>query len=125
MNFCEAMDALKSGKKVTRNDWKDGLYFVKEGEEVVSYQPIYDIYQYNETIMVSNGWMVEGETESKDFCQIISSLQDGKKAWMKDWDKEFYIYLDSDKKLVIHKMLIFLYHPSFDDFRANDWIEIE
>lgn len=124
MNFCEAMELLKSGKKVTRKDWKDGLYFVMEDEKVITYQPIIEIYTYNEDIMVSDGWMVEGAEKPKKFCQIIQELQNGAKAWMNDWKSEFFIYLEGGGDLVIHKMGKLNYYPSFDDFKSEDWIEI-
>lgn len=124
MTFEEAMDLLSSGKKVTRFDWKDGLYFVLEEGHVASYQPVLEPYLYNEDIMVSDGWMVDGATESKKFSEIISDLELSAKAWMSDWKPEYYIYLDSGHGLVIHKMAKFDYHPSFNDFQANDWIEI-
>ncbi len=124
MNFTDAMDLLSAGKKVTRHDWKDGLYFVLEEGHVLSYQPILEPYSYNEDIMVSDGWMTEEAKESKKFSEIIPELQKGMRAWMSDWKSEFYIYLESGTRLVIHKMGKFDYYPSFEDFRAEDWIEV-
>jgi hypothetical protein len=124
MKFCEAMDLLKAGKKVTRNDWKDGLYFILEEGKVHSYQPVVEHYAYNEDIMVSENWMVDGATESKSFCEIIPDLQNGSKAWMSDWKPEFFIYLDPQSGLVLHRMSQFPFNPSFEDFKANDWIEL-
>lgn len=124
MNFCDAMDLLKAGKKVTRNDWRDGLYFVMEEGKVHSYQPVLEHYLYTEDIMVSDGWMVEGATEAKTFCEIIPDLQKGTRAWMSDWKPEFYIYLDPTDGLVLHKMSQFSFNPTFADFKANDWIEV-
>lgn len=130
MNFTDAMDLLTSGKKVTRHDWKDGLYFIFEDGHVTSYQPILEPYQYNEDIMISNGWITEDgwitvdTTESRKFSEIIPELKNGKRAWMIDWKEDFYIYFDPQHGLVIHKMSKFDYHPSFDDFQANDWIEL-
>ncbi len=124
MKFCEAMDLLKAGKKVTRNDWRDGLYFVMEEGKVNSYQPVVEHYLYTEDIMVSDGWMVEGVTESRPFCEIIQDLQKGMKAWMSDWKPEFYIQLDPTDGLVLHKMSHFTFNPSFVDFKADDWIEV-
>jgi hypothetical protein len=124
MNFCDAMDLLKAGKKLTRNDWRDGLYFVMEAGKVSSYQPVVEHYLYTEDIMVSDGWMVEGAKESQPFCNIIPDLQKGAKAWMADWKPEFYIYLDHKDGLIIHKMSLFSFNPSFVDFQANDWVEV-
>lgn len=124
MNFCDAMDLLKAGKKVTRNDWRDGLYFVMEDGKVSSYQPVLEHYLYSEDIMVSEGWVVEGAPQADTFCKIIPDLQMGAKAWMCDWKPEFYIYLDPKDGLILHKMSKFSFTPSFEDFKANDWIEV-
>lgn len=124
MNFCDAMELLKSGKKVTRNDWKDGLYFVMEEGKVNSYQPVVEHYQYTEDIMVSDGWMAESSTEAQPFCNIIQNLQMGERAWMSDWKAEFYISLDPASGLILHKMSQFSFHPTFFDFQATDWIEV-
>jgi hypothetical protein len=124
MNFCDAMELLKSGKKVTRMDWKDDLYFVMEQGKVLSYQPVIEQYQYTEDIMVSEGWIVEDEEDEKLFCEIIPYLQQIKKAWMKTWDTNFYIYLDPEYGLILHKMCVFSFHPCFEDFKSEDWIEL-
>ena len=123
MNFCEAMEMLKSGKKVTRTEWHNGLYFVMEEGNVHSYQPTFERYLYTEDIMISQDWMVQGDPEPKDFCEIIPDLQKGLKAWMSNWNPEFYIILDPNDGLVLHKMSRFSFNPTFNDFLAEDWIE--
>lgn len=124
MKFCEAMDLLKSGKRVTRDDWKDGLYFAMEGGKVNSYQPVAGHYQYNEDIMISDGWMIDDDMREFSFYEILPFLQNGSKAKMKDW-KEAFIYLEpSEKVLVIKSMDIFPFTPQFNDFVAQDWIEL-
>lgn len=124
MKFCEAMEKLKNGSKVTRQPWKEGVYFQMDGSDVKSFQPKLTHYIYNEDIMVSNGWLVEGEEKEYNFCEIIPFLQNGSKARMKHWNDSF-IYLDqSEKILVIHSMDIFPFTPQFHDFAAEDWIEL-
>jgi hypothetical protein len=125
MKFCEAMEKLKSGSKVTRHPWKDGVYFRLDGNDVKSFQPRLSHYLYNEDIMVSDGWLVEGDEKEYNFCEMIPLLQNGSKAKMKDW-KDQFIYLDPNEKvLVINSMDIFPFTPQFNDFAAQDWMEIE
>jgi hypothetical protein len=125
MKFCEAMDKLKSGAKVTRDPWKQGVYFLMDGNDVKSFQPKLAPYVYNEDIMVSDGWLIDGKEEEFKFCDIIPYLQQGSKAKLKEW-KEMFIYLDqSIKGLVVNSMDIFPFTPQFDDFVAQDWVEIE
>lgn len=124
MNFCEAMIKLESGSKVTRNNWRDGLYFQKNKDHVQSYQPNIEPYLYTENIMISDGWKIQGDENEYKFCEIIPFLQKGAKAKMKNWN-EAYIFYDSETKgLVINKMVVFPYFPNFDDFLAQDWVEI-
>ncbi len=125
MKFCEAMDKLKSGAKVTREPWREGVYFLMEKEDVKSYQPKLTSYIYNEDIMVSDGWVIDGIEKEFRFCDIIGYLQQGAKAKLKDW-KEMFIYLDqSTKGLVCHSMDAFPFTPQFADFVAQDWMVLE
>lgn len=124
MKFCEAMDLLKSGHKVTRQPWSDGVYFLMDGQDVKSYQPMLRHYAYNEDIMVSTGWLIDEDPKEYSFSEIIPMLQSGSKAKLSDW-KDSYIYLDKDERvLVISSMDIYPFTPQFSDFLAEDWIEI-
>lgn len=124
MKFCEAMDKLKEGAKVTRQPWAEGVYFLMDGSDVKSYQPKLAHFLYNEDIMVSDGWVVDGIEGEFKFCDIISYLQQGARARLNEW-KESFIYLDpTDKVLVVNSMEIFPFTPQFSDFVAQDWVEI-
>lgn len=124
MKFCEAMELLKAGKKVTRQTWKDSLHFLMDGSDVKSYQPKLTNYIYNEDIMISDGWVVEGQDGEHRFCDIVGWLQQGFKARLKDW-KEPFIYLDKQtNSLVLYCMEVMPFIPDFDSFVAQDWIEI-
>lgn len=123
MQFCEAMDVLKNGGKVTRSVWKGSLYFMMQGETVLSYQPRLLDYTYDESIMVSDGWFIEGDTQPLTFCEIIPFLNEGKRAQMEEWT-DSYIFLDKNTgRLVLHMMDSFPFVPGFDSFIATDWIE--
>lgn len=125
MKFCEAMEALKNGSKVTRHPWRGGMYFLMVDKDVKSFQPKLVPYVYNEDIMVSDGWEVEGKEEEYSFCDIIPFLQQGLKAKLKEW-KETYIYLDKQSKsLVVASMDVLPFLPDFDSFIAQDWMIVE
>lgn len=124
MKFCEAMDKLKAGSKVTRDLWREGVYFMLVGEDVKSFQPKLAPYLFNEDIMISDGWLVPGSPDEYKFCDIIPFLQQGSQAKLKDW-KEMFIYFDRDAKmLVVKSMEIFPFIPDFESFLAQDWIEL-
>jgi len=125
MKFCEAMELLKTGSKVTRLPWKDGIYFQIEDEDVKSFQPRLSPFLYNEDIMVSEGWFVEGIENELNFCDIILFLLKGARARMKDWT-DTYIFLDNNtKSMMIQSMIIFPFTPDFESFVAEDWVVVE
>lgn len=127
MKFCEAMDALQKGNKVTRQSWVGAIYFKMDGNDVKTYQPRAAIYTYTEDIMISDGWSVEGEEGQQfEFCDIIKYLQQGKKAWLQDWpEKEMYIHYDqSSQAIVLNSMETYAFIPAFDAFVAQDWVTL-
>ena len=129
MKFCEAMDLLRDGAKVTRQPWKGSMYFIMKGDDVKCFQPKLSNYLYNEDIMISEGWIVEHKdglisSLPMSFCEIIPELQNGCKAWLEDWN-DSYIYLDnSTRQLVVFRMEMFPFIPDFESFTAQDWIEV-
>jgi len=125
MKFNEAMDKLKAGAKVTRTPWRDGVYFLMQGNDVKSFQPKLAHYVYNEHIMVSDGWLVDGVNEELSFCDIIPHLQKGSKARMKDWKDTFIFIEPSLHELAIQSMEVFPFPVNFESFTAEDWVIIE
>ena len=124
MDFCQAMDKLKEGGKVTRNAWKGSVYFKVVDNEVRTYQPSLRPYVYNDEIMISEGWLIIGNEKEYRFCEIILFLQQGAHAKLKKWD-ETYIYLDRQtKQLVVHSMDHMPFIPDFESFTAVDWMEV-
>jgi len=124
MKFNKAMEALQNGSKVTRQGWVGSIYFTLDGKEVKSYQPRLQPYAYDEDVMISDGWKVEGIEGEFKFYDIIDYLQQGLKAKIRDW-KDSFIYFDrSAKYLVIHSMESFPYVIDFESFTAQDWVEL-
>jgi hypothetical protein len=126
VKFCDAVNALKEGKKVTRQIYSNGLYFLMEDENVKSFQPVLQNYYYSEDIMISDSWLVDDDTSNEySFSEIIPLLQSGYRARIKTW-LDCYIYLDtSENTLVIHSMDSFPFMPQFNDFAAEDWMIVQ
>ena len=125
MKFSEAMEKLKSGVKVTRATWKGRMYFLIVKGEVKTFQSHISPYSYNEDIMVSDGWILEGVDQEMNFTEIIPYLQKGMRAKLKSWD-EIFIYLDNSiQGLASESMVPFQFTPDFASFMAEDWIELE
>lgn len=125
MNFKDAMLELQRGSKVTRQQWIGSIYFVLETSHIKSYQPRLETFIYDEDIMLSAHWLVEGQTEEKMFYDIISNLYNGEKARQASWKDEDYIFIQfPERKLIRHLMAEFPYVVDFDSFCASDWVKI-
>lgn len=126
MKFSEALEELKQGKKISREDWPNNFLLILDNE-IKCFAPMVDIYQYNSEIILSNEWMIIGDlTETEyQFSDIIPFLIKGHKAKIKDWS-DFHIYYESsDHLLLICSMFETNYLPIFDDFISNDWRIVE
>jgi len=125
MNFTEAMEKLKAGKKVSRETWRNSIYFLMKDKEVKCFYPTLMNYVYDENIMISNDWMIVGDKEKYKFCDIILRLQQCAKARLSHW-KDEYIYLDIEsKQLILHAMEPRSFVPDFESFIAEDWVELK
>lgn len=125
MRFNEAMEQLKSGKKVSRETWGKKIYFLMQGSDVKCFFPSLSVYVYDESIMISDNWLIVGDKEKYTFPDIILRLQQGAKARLEHWIDE-YIYLDRDtKELTVHRMEARAFTPDFEAFSAEDWMIIE
>jgi len=127
MRFNEAVKAMKEGSKVTREQWKGSVYFqyVKSdnGKVIHTFQPKLMVYAYDEDIMGSDGWQIEGIEGEFAFCDIIEFLKSQKKARLNNWDKDSFIQYDPQSAaLVYFTMEPLTFTPTFDSFVAQDWI---
>lgn len=125
MDFKSAVEAMKNGKKVTRQQWAGSIYFIVKNNHVYSFQPVTEAFRYTEDIMLSEGWLTNGEDTVLSFVDLIPYLMKGFKAWRKDWVQKYIIYSSNDRMLVQKGMQEISYNPSFDAFLANDWKEVE
>lgn len=123
MNFSEAMEALQQGAKVTRKPWS-GIYFVMDGEHVRSYQQKLGVWNYDEDVMISDGWIVDGVEGEHKFSDIITYLQQGKRVWLKGWNEAYIQYDRQAQYLVSSFMDNFPYTPDFESFTATDWVTL-
>ena len=123
MIFSEAMEQLKAGKKVARHIHGQNSYFIMDGDIVRFCKPRLQHFTYDESIMVSDGWLIQEMTGEHCFYDVIPFLQQGFKAKMASWDNSC-IYLDG-QSLVLSTVECFPYMPSFNDFIAEDWVVVE
>lgn len=124
MNFNEAMEKLKEGKKISRNIWKDTLYYQLKGSEIKTYQNKLDVFIYDEDIMLSNGWLLIGDTKEYSFVDLLPLLYKGAKATHKEWEKSYFYLELVTKTLIISTIYEQSFVPDFMSFLADDWIEL-
>lgn len=125
MNFKTAMEALESGKKVTRKAWKD-IYYLIDGKEIKCYQPSLSPYSYNEEIMLSKEWLLNDGLTHYAFYEIIDFLRQGHTARMSDWSEGCYIYFDKELKVLVSSTIQPIsFTPDFASFIAEDWMILE
>ena len=129
MNFKDAMELLKSGSKVTRQAWlnqKDGdIFFKLSDNKVRAYRPSFQAFTYDEEIILSDGWLIDGQEGEHTFSDIIPFVQSGLRARLKSWNGSF-IFLDKAANfLVLSSNGEFLFTPDFNSFIATDWVVLE
>lgn len=124
MNFKEAMEALKSGSKVTRKSWIGSVYFEMKENEIKGFNKVTEYFQYDESIMISDKWKIEGIEGNFYFYEIIDFLSEGKNAYLETWDQMFISYERSSQNIILHSMKKLNYQPSFESFTSTDWIII-
>lgn len=124
MNFNEAMEKLKQGKKVTRST-DDKSYFIMKDNKLEYRSRSTNYYLYSQDIMISEDWYFDNDDKTDyEFSEIIPFLLKGFKFKLKGW-QDAYIYYDLSTQLILLiTMVICDYIPCFADFIAEDWIEI-
>ena len=124
MNFSDAIDHLKSGEKITRKSWDNKIWFEMSADELLSCQEHFELYQYDESIMISDGWsLLNSETEEEhSFSEIMDYLIRGFKAKLKEWQDMYIYFCPTDRQLILSRHAYNCYTPIIDDFIAQDWI---
>ena len=120
----DAVEKLKLGSKVTRECWKDELYFSMYEGRIKSFRCMLNAFQYDEEIMISEDWNIDDDPKKYHFYEIIPFLQNGSKARLLDWKNQYIYYDKNEKILIISSMNTIDFSPDFQSFTANDWIEI-
>jgi len=129
MNFSEAMQRLKEGAKVSRPHWNAPRFFKLVDGEPKCFEGSVTFYPYDESIFLSDGWVVDGiQIDGCDvvmpFSDIIPHLQKGAKARMEHWENS-YIYADTQtKSILLNTISQVPFREDFESLMANDWIEI-
>ena len=124
MNFKEAYEELKKGNKVRRPTWEDTFYlFMDENGDIKCYRQECIHFIYDLSILSSNDWLIEEKGDKLfSFTDIIQYLLEGKKAKLKEWPDDCYIYAPNGvTELYMHRKSEVEFVPAFYCFSRKDW----
>lgn len=124
MNFKEAIEELKKGKKIRRKMWKDDIFIFIEDENIKSFFRENRPFHYDIDIITSDTWVIHDDKEEKqfEFTEAIDLLLQNKSIRLIGWPQTTYIKMENDRKdFYISRMEQFSYVPTFQDFISIDW----
>jgi Protein of unknown function (DUF2829) len=125
MKFSEALEELKKGKRITRTGWeqKNFLQMDEEGNIenfVLNLEP----YAYDQTIILSDGWIIKGGPEEQKpmtFLEAMQSVKMNCSICLPEWE-EMWVNLDkATSQLVLNSYRTEPFTPTFTCFMLNDW----
>lgn len=125
MNFKEAMERATNGSKISRNLWKNDFYFQYVNDEIKAFSYLVSNYIYTESIMSSDGWILDNDEKYRKFHEIIIPLMNGNKARLPHWENSFIFYDRASGNLLIKTIGESNFSPDFASFSAEDWVVIE
>lgn len=128
MDFKEIWPELIAGKKVRRQEWNEGLFIQFINEEIQSYLHYGEPFAYDNSILLSDDWVVIGENENVlyRFHSACEQLALGKAIKLKSWPDTCYLVLDKETNMIFrfkNEKSNFL--PTFPCMIAMDWEVIE
>jgi hypothetical protein len=125
MKLKDAIEKAINGSKITRKLWANDYYFQYVNNEIKAFANIISNYIYTESIMNSDGWILDnGETDRK-FHEIIIPLRRGIGARLPHWENSFIFYDAPTGDLLIKTVGESHFAPDFASFSADDWMVIE
>lgn len=137
MNFSEALEAMKQGKRASRRDWDksfEGCFVSMENIEnkpnLEFFVPSVSLYTFDLSIALSEDWIVKTAHEvikNVNFPALIEYLSAGAIAYLPGWDhRRDWIKLDHDKKNILLNTYFLRHIPiQYDSFIATDWFIID
>ena len=130
MNLHDAVEALKSGKKIRLKGWGTKSYLKMEDDisEVNLYSEESHHFDYQSTILLTDDWEVlyNDDNSKYSFTEMIDKLREGKKCRRESWEPYTYIMFDKNNREIIKKrMSIIPFILNFDSFVSNEWEAID
>ena len=122
MTWSEAQEAMKQGKRVGRQSWKDGLNIGLEGDTMFEFigNRVMEL-----TIQMAEhhrDWEIVDGTKM-NFEQALAAMRRGEKVRREGWPKQWSISIKHDDLLLYHNGAIHFEPPVIlrQDILATDW----
>jgi len=132
MNFKEAYEHLKEGKKIRRRSWPASIYLKRSQALILGEDDQYKCfrqecvpYNIDLSIIDSNEWMILGESKLLSFSEIIEPLMQGKNVRLNNWPDSCFLEMDKSKDVFLRRIVEFDFKPSFSCFASTDWEILE
>lgn len=124
MNFKEALEELKKGKRITRTGWDQKNFLKMDGSgDIENFIIQIHPYQYDQTIILSEGWIIKGgDPENKlTFLEAIQLIKTGSSICLPEWDGQWVSLDKAENQLVLNSYQSSPFMPTFTCFMLNDW----
>ena len=133
MNFKEAVEYLKIGKKVRISFWEKNIY-LQMGERdggsfientIMSFRQEAIPYSYDLSILTSDDWMVVGgDGENISFAEAMENIRNKKMVRLSTWPDSTFLVEDSNQ-LCMKRLCEHPFNPCYNDFISDQWEIIE
>lgn len=129
MNFKDAIEQAKLGKKIKRPEWGVDIHLTIINDQVKAFRREAVAYSYEIDTLLKYKWVIYDEfTPSEmNFFEALAVLKQGKKIRMVGgMDDDSYIAMDNDGKTLYGSVVSsFNFSPTFQCFTSDDWIAFD
>lgn len=123
MEFKEALEKLKEGKKIRRKEWEETLHIKIDpvDDKIKGFRQERVPLIYDMDILTSTEWTVIDDNEVVDFATAAIRLKQRKKVRFKDWQEDTYLEWVNDYNFCMMQIMPYAFLPSFYDVTQTDW----
>lgn len=124
MNFAEAMELMRLGKKVYRPIWKQEMYLTivddEDDTQLKCFSEHHVAFGYDNDMLLSDGWYVLDMKGGMSFSEAIKELMLGRKIVHETFSEGAYVHV-LDDMLVKRYMAESTFIPTMACLFASDW----
>lgn len=124
MNFKEAFQELKNGKRLTRTGWEQKNFLrMDDNGEIQNFIIHMEPYLYDQSIILSEGWIIkDGNPDQKmPFLSALEAIKVGSSIALPEWDGMWVTLDKSTSQMILNSYRNEPFMPTFTCFMLNDW----